>query len=181
MPEDLAPDELTVERAEELLEAGSNDRVLGVDPDIGFAGGGSGRSFGPYVQLGGGENGSAAGAPTSGAAAAVTGKPKTQSLLDGLTVDSVTLEEALRLLSLPRLVGVDTDGEEIVATHGRYGPYLKKGSDSRSLQSDGQLFTVTLEEARAIFAQPKAGRGAGRAGASLRELGPDPVTGRRCR
>jgi DNA topoisomerase-1 len=110
-------------------------------------------------------------------AGAGTGKPRTQSLLDGMTLDTVTLEDALRLLSLPRVVGVDSDGEEIVATHGRYGPYLKKGADSRSLQNDDQLFTVTLEEARAMFAQPKPGRGSARSAAALRELGPDPVTG----
>nr|MDQ6949661.1 DNA topoisomerase I [Actinomycetota bacterium] len=121
----------------------------------------------------------AAAAGTAGVAAAAGaagGKPKTQSLLDGMTLETVTLDDALRLLSLPRVVGVDADGEEIVATHGRYGPYLKKGADSRSLQNDAQLFTVTLEEARAIFAQPKPGRAA-RSAAALRELGPDPASG----
>ncbi len=166
VPEDLPPDELTVAKSEELLGAGSSDRVLGVDPASGLQIVARAGRFGPYVQLGGGE-------ATNGSAAA---KPKTQSLLDGLTLDSVTLEEALRLLSLPRLVGVDADGDEIVATHGRYGPYLKKGTDSRSLASDAQLFTVTLDEARAIFAQPKAGRGSARSGAPLRDLGLDPVS-----
>ncbi|MDQ1417600.1 MAG: topoisomerase [Acidimicrobiaceae bacterium] len=179
VPEDLPPDELTVERAEELLGAGSNDRVIGVDPDSGLPVLARAGRFGPYVQLGDGSaegsgtNGKSAGAGAGAVAVAV--KPKTQSLLDGMTLDTVTLEEALRLLSLPRVVGLDVDGEEVVATHGRYGPYLKKGADSRSLVNDGQLFTVTLDEARAMFAQPKPGRSA-RTSASLRELGPDPAS-----
>jgi DNA topoisomerase-1 len=181
VPEDLPPDELTIERAEELFGAGSNDRVLGVDPESGSQVLARAGRFGPYVQLGGGEatNGSAASASASASAAASAsaGKPKTQSLLDGMTVETVTLEQALQLLSLPRVVGVDADGEVIEATHGRYGPYLKKGADSRSLQSDGQLFTVTLDEARAMFAQPKPGRSA-RSTAALRELGADPVSGK---
>ncbi|HEX3538943.1 MAG TPA: type I DNA topoisomerase [Acidimicrobiales bacterium] len=160
VPEDLAPDELTVERAEELLGAGSSERVIGVDPASGQPVMARAGRFGPYVQLGEG-NGT---------------KPKTQSLLAGMALETVTLEQALQLLSLPRVLGADTDGEVIEATHGRYGPYLKKGADSRSLEGDAQLFTVTLEEARALFAQPKPGRGA-RAAAALRDLGPDPVSG----
>ncbi|HEX3425642.1 MAG TPA: topoisomerase C-terminal repeat-containing protein, partial [Acidimicrobiales bacterium] len=160
MPEDLAPDELTVARAEELLGAGSSDRVIGPDPTTALPVLARAGRFGPYVQLGDSEG----------------SKPKTQSLLEGMALETVTLEQALQLLSLPRVLGADTDGEVIEATHGRYGPYLKKGTDSRSLANDGQLFTVTLEEARALFAQPKPGRGA-RSAAALRELGPDPVSG----
>jgi DNA topoisomerase-1 len=164
IPEDLPPDELTVEKAEELIHAGSTDRVIGTDPDSGLPVLVRAGRFGPYVQLGEADNG--------------TGKPRTASLLQGMDPASLTLENALRLLTLPRVVGVDpNDGEEIVAQNGRYGPYLKKGNDSRSLASEDQLFTVTLEEAVAIFAQPKTRRGQGSA-AALRELGPDSATGR---
>jgi DNA topoisomerase-1 len=161
VPEDMAPDELTVARATELLGAGSSDRVIGNDPTSSLPVLARAGRFGPYVQLGEG-NGA---------------KPKTQSLLEGMDLDSVTLEQALQLLSLPRMLGADVDGEAIEATHGRYGPYLKKGSDSRSLDNDAQLFTVTLDQARALFAQPKPGRAGARSAAPLRELGPDPVSG----
>ncbi len=95
-----------------------------------------------------------------------------------MTTESVTLEEALRLLSLPRLVGTDPEsGAEITAQNGRYGPYLKKGTDSRSLTSEEQLFTVTLDEALEIYAQPKQrGRRTAAATPPLRELGTDPAT-----
>jgi DNA topoisomerase I len=92
-----------------------------------------------------------------------------------MSPETVTLEDALRLLTLPRTVGTAPDGEEIQALNGRYGPYLKKGSDSRSLPSEDALFTTTLDEALAIFAQPKQ-RGRRAAAAPLKELGPDPVT-----
>ena len=87
------------------------------------------------------------------------------------------LDDALRLMSLPRVVGVDDDGVEITAQNGRYGPYLKKGTDSRSLESEDQIFSITLDEARAIYAQPKQ-RGRAAAKPPLAELGPDPVSGR---
>jgi DNA topoisomerase-1 len=161
VPEDMAPDELTVARATELLGAGSSDRVIGNDPTSSLPVLARAGRFGPYVQLGEG-NGA---------------KPKTQSLLEGMDLDSVTLDQALQLLSLPRMLGADIDGEEIEATHGRYGPYLKKGSDSRSLDNDAQLFTVTLDQARALFALPKPGRAGARSAAPLRELGADPVSG----
>src|SRR3954464_13284501 len=102
-------------------------------------------------------------------------KARTGSLFQSMSIDSVTLDQALQLVSLPRVVGVDEDGQEITAQNGRYGPYLKKGTDSRSLETEDQLFDVTLEAARAIFAQPKQRRGA-RAAANLRELGTDPAT-----
>jgi DNA topoisomerase-1 len=92
-----------------------------------------------------------------------------------MSPETVTLEDALQLLTLPRTVGAAPDGEEIQALNGRYGPYLKKGSDSRSLDSEGKLFTVTLDEALALFAQPKQ-RGRRAAAAPLKELGADPVT-----
>ena len=104
-------------------------------------------------------------------------KPRTGSLLASMDLETVDLEQALRLMSLPRVVGTDEDGVEITAQNGRYGPYLKKGTDSRSLESEDQIFTVTLDEARAIYAQPKQ-RGRAAAKPPLAELGPDPVSGR---
>jgi DNA topoisomerase-1 len=105
-------------------------------------------------------------------------KPRTASLLKSMALDTVTLEDALRLLTLPRTIG-ELDGEPITAQNGRYGPYVKKGTDSRSLESEEQLFTLTLAEAKELFAQPKA-RGRGRAAATppLRELGDDPASKR---
>ena len=101
--------------------------------------------------------------------------PRTASLFASMAPETVTLEDALRLLTLPRTVGAAPDGEEIQALNGRYGPYIKKGTDSRSLESEDKLFTVTLDEALAIFAQPKQ-RGRRAAAAPLKELGADPVT-----
>jgi DNA topoisomerase-1 len=94
-----------------------------------------------------------------------------------MSIDTVTLEQALQLMSLPRMVGIDVDGVEITAQNGRYGPYLKKGTDSRSLQSEDQIFSITLEEARAIYAQPKQ-HGRATAKPPLKDLGPDPASGR---
>jgi DNA topoisomerase-1 len=101
-------------------------------------------------------------------------KPRTASLLKAMDLDSVTLDEALRLLTLPRTVG-EIDGEPVTVQNGRYGPYAKKGADSRSLESDEQLFTLTLDQARELFAQPKPRGRAARAAAAppLRELGED--------
>ena len=104
-------------------------------------------------------------------------KPRTASLPAALQARQPTLEEALRLLSLPRVVGVAEDGEEITAQIGRYGPYIAKGKETRSLETDEQTFTVTLEEALALLAQPKQ-RGRRAAAEPLRELGKDPVTGK---
>src|SRR6266568_3427247 len=141
VPEDLAPDELTVAKAEELLARPSGDRVLGVDPGGGLTIVAKAGRFGPYVtEL----------LPDD---APKSAKPRTGSLFKGMDTSTVTLEEALRLLSLPRTVGTDpADGVEITALNGRYGPYLKKGTDSRSLLSEDALFTVGLEEALALFA-----------------------------
>jgi DNA topoisomerase-1 len=165
IPEDLPPDELTLEKAIELLEAPSSDRVLGEDPETGLPVIARTGRYGPYVQLGEMAEGSKE-------------KPKTASLFKTMSLDTITLDDALRLLSLPRVVGVDpSDGVEITAQNGRYGPYLKKGSDSRSLETEEQIFTVTLEDALRIFAEPKRRRGQA-ARLALRELGPDPVTGR---
>ncbi|MDA8366040.1 MAG: DNA topoisomerase, partial [Actinomycetota bacterium] len=163
IPDDLAPDELTVERATELLDAPSSDRVLGTDPETGLDVWVRAGRFGPYVQLG---------EVTEGG-----DRPRTSSLFASMSPASMTLDQALDLLSIPRTVGVDPDdGQEIIALNGRFGPYLKKGNDSRSLAAEEQLLTVTVDEARALFAQPKTGRGRA-AKPPLRELGPDPESG----
>jgi DNA topoisomerase-1 len=163
IPEDLSPDELTIERAEAMLEAPSGDRELGTDPDSGEPIYVKAGRFGPYVQ---------AGEIAEGAA-----KPRTASLFASMSPATLTYEQALELLSIPRVVGADpSSGEEITALNGRYGPYLKRGTDTRSLTSEEQLLTVGLDEALAVFAQPKARRGRAAAG-PLRELGADPETG----
>ena len=104
-------------------------------------------------------------------------KPRTGSLFASMSIDDVTLEQALQLMSLPRVVGTDVDGVEITAQNGRYGPYLKKGTDSRSLESEDQIFSITVEEARAIYAQPKQ-RARAAAKPPLKDLGADPASGR---
>ncbi|MBI4900332.1 MAG: type I DNA topoisomerase [Actinobacteria bacterium] len=165
VPEDLPPDELTAEYAQELLDRPATaERELGVAPDTNLPVGAKDGRYGPYVTEVLPE-----GAPK-------TQKPRTGSLFASMSVDSVTLEDAMRLLSLPRTVGVAPDGEPITAQNGRYGPYLKKGTDSRSLTSEDQIFDVTLDEALAIYAQPKQ-RGRAAAAAPLKELGNDPATG----
>jgi DNA topoisomerase-1 len=164
VPEGVAPDELTMELAAELLERGPEEgRLLGQDRATGLPVTVRDGRYGPYVQLGELEAGSKV-------------KPKRASLFKQMQPDTVTLEEAVKLLSLPRVVGVDEDGMEIVASPGRFGPYLKKGEETRSLSSEDQLLTITLEEARAIFAQPKRGRGRA-APEPLAELGVHPDTG----
>ncbi|WP_031020068.1 type I DNA topoisomerase [Streptomyces sp. NRRL S-1314] len=167
IPADLAPDELTVELAEELLAKPSGDFELGTDPATGHTIVAKDGRYGPYVTEVLPE-----GTPKTGKNAV---KPRTASLFKSMSLDTVTLDDALKLMSLPRVVGVDADGQEITAQNGRYGPYLKKGTDSRSLQSEEQLFTITLEEALAIYAQPKQ-RGRAAAKPPLKELGTDPVS-----
>jgi DNA topoisomerase-1 len=164
IPVDLAPDELTPAKAEELLaKGGGGPRDLGADSTTGLTVLVLNGRFGPFVQLGEQEPGS-------------KDKPPRASLFASMEPDTVTLEEALQLLSLPRVVGVDTDGEEITAQNGRYGPYIKKGTDSRSIDSEDQLFSVTLPEAQAIFAQPKQRRGRV-AKPPIADLGPHPESG----
>ena len=162
VPDDVAPDELTLTKAQELLAAGAEDgRELGTDPASGHTIVAKNGRFGPYVTEVLPEDSKA--------------KPRTGSLLKSMQLETIGLDDALKLLSLPRIVGADPEGNEITAQNGRYGPYLKKGTDSRSLESEDQIFDVTLEQALAIFAEPKR-RGA-RATAPLRELGPDPASG----
>ena len=166
VPDDIAPDELTVEKAEELFNQPNGDVLLGTDPDTGREMVAKAGRFGPYVtEL------LPEGAPASA-------KPRTASLLKSMALDTVTLDDALKLLTLPRVLG-ELDGEQVTVQNGRYGPYAKKGSDSRSLESEDQLFTLTLAEAKELFAQPKArGRRTGAAAPPLRELGEDPATGK---
>jgi DNA topoisomerase-1 len=165
VPEDLPPDELTVEKALELLAnpAGA-ERELGTDPATGHRLVAKTGRFGPYVTEVLPED-----APKSK-------KARTSSLFKSMDTDTVTLDDALRLLTLPRVVGVDPQsGDEITAQNGRYGPYLRKGSDSRSIDDEEKLLTMSLDEALAIYAQPKTrGRAAANPG---REVGEDPATG----
>ncbi len=165
LPADLPPDELTVERARELIDKGAGGpRELGTDPESGETVLVLTGRFGPFVQLGVLEEGSKA-------------KPPRASLFKSMDPDTVDLETALRLLSLPRVVGADAEGNEITAQNGRYGPYLKKGTDSRSLETEEQLFTVTLAEAESIFAQPKRGRNQ-KTKPPIQEFGESPDTGK---
>jgi DNA topoisomerase-1 len=166
VPEDIAPDELTVEKAEELFSQPNGDVHLGTDPSSGREVVAKAGRFGPYVtEL----------LPEDAPASA---KPRTGSLLKSMSLDTVTLDDALKLLSLPRTLG-ELDGEPVTVQNGRYGPYVKKGTDSRSLESEDQMFTLTLAEAKELFAQPKTrGRRTGAAAPPLRELGEDPASGK---
>lgn len=179
VPEELAPDELTVEKARELLETQpEGDQVLGTDPVAGTQIVARNGRYGPYVTevLPDPEIDTSLSQAAQKRALAAAPKPRTGSLFKSMSLQSVTLDDALMLLSLPRLVGTDPEtGTEITAQNGRYGPYLKKGTDSRTLASEEALFTTTLDEALAIYAQPKRGRGATSA-PPLRELGDDPTS-----
>jgi len=181
LPEDLAPDEVTADVAEELFgqAADGGENELGVDPDTGNIIVARDGRYGPYVT----EVLPTPDAPEEGAAApkkaAKAAKPRTASLFKSMSLDTVDLPAALRLLSLPRVVGVDpADGGEITAQNGRYGPYLKKGTDSRSLTDEEALFTVTLDEALALYAQPKTRGRSAAAAPPLREVGTDPAGGK---
>ncbi len=181
IPDDLAPDELDLAKALELLEAPDGDRELGVDPESGLTIYAKAGRFGPYVQLG--EMPESVGTKKL----KPEDKPRTASLFKTMTVDRLTLDEALQLLALPRVVGEDpADGGQILAMNGRYGPYLRKDvtdaegitkSDTRSLETEEQIFEVDLPRALQILAEPKRRRGQGAAG-PLRELGVDPASGK---
>jgi len=179
VPEDLAPDELTIAKARELLETqAEGDLVLGEDPATGTTIVAKNGRYGPYVTelLPEPELDPDLTAAAKKKALAALPKPRTGSLLSTMQLATMTLADALRLLSLPRVVGMDPEsGDTITAQNGRYGPYLKKGTDSRTLPTEDSMFDVTLAEALAIYAQPKRGRG-GSAAAPLRELGEDPVS-----
>jgi DNA topoisomerase-1 len=211
LPDDLPPDELTIDFAEKLFATPQEGRKLGVDPLTGHDIVAKEGRFGPYVTeilpepepeptppepdivpVPSGNDGDGGGgvktavkkaaakkAPAKKAAAkkATGPKPRTGSLLKSMDLATITLEDALKLLSLPRVVGVDPESkEEILAQNGRYGPYLKKGTDSRSLADEDQMFTVTLEEALKIYAEPKRRGRQGEAKPPLRELGVDPIS-----
>jgi DNA topoisomerase I len=206
VPESLAPDELTLEKAAELLAAPKGDRVIGTDPVSGLTIFAKAGRFGPYVQLGDADSlqaaaqavadSEAAAVATAALAAEAAGKkvkapkkakkvvaekPKAASLFKTMTLDAISLDEALQLLSLPRAVGVDpADSVLIEASNGKFGPYLRKGTDSRSLTAEEQLLTITLEEALEIYSKPKErrGRGQGPATPPLAELGPDITSGK---
>lgn len=193
IPEDLAPDELTPAKAQELIDAPvAGDRVLGENPENGKLIIVKDGRYGPYVQevdppepemsTVDDETGEVIDLPEPapkkrGAKKEVAPKPRTASLFKSMSVDTVDLETALQLLDLPRVVGADPEsGDVITAQNGRYGPYLKKGTDSRTLTSEQQLFDITLEEALAVYAQPKYGaRGASSA---LKEFDADPTSGK---
>ena len=164
IPDNLPPADLTVEHALELLSMPKGGKPLGDDPATGQTVYVMSGRYGPYVQLGEIDE-------------APDGKPKRSSLFAGMDPYTVTLDEALQLLSLPRVVGTAPDGEEVVAQNGKFGPYLTKGSDSRSLGAEPELFTVTLDEALKLFAEPKR-RGRAAPKPPLAELGPDPVSGK---
>jgi DNA topoisomerase I len=165
VPDDLPPDELTLDKAKELLaNPAGEEKELGVHPDTGLRVVAKSGRYGPYVTEQLPED-----APKSA-------RPRTGSLFASMSLDTVSLDDAVMLLSLPRVVGTDAEGVEITAQNGRYGPYLKRGTDSRSLTSEDQLLSITLDEALAIYAQPKQ-RGRAAAAPPLKELGPDPVSG----
>jgi len=163
LPDDIAPDELTQERVAELLSAPSSDRSLGPDPETGHTIMVKAGRYGPYVSMVLPEGSDE--------------KPPTASLFASMTPETLTLEQARQLLTLPRAVG-ELDGEKVEARNGRYGPYLSKGTDSRSLDAEEKLFTVSLDEAKALFAQPKRRGRRGAAAPPLKELGADPGTGK---
>jgi DNA topoisomerase-1 len=165
IPDGLAPDEVTVAKAIELIDQQNRgDKIFGTDPETGLTVYGRTGRFGPYIQLGEQEEGSKE-------------KPKRASLLKSMTIDELGLEDALRLLSLPRIVGTDPDGVEIVALNGRYGPYIQRGDDRRSLESEDQLFSIEVDDAMKLLAEPPRRRGQAPA-SDLKELGKDPVSGK---
>jgi DNA topoisomerase-1 len=164
IPNDLAPDELSVEKAIELIDTqNAGDKIFGTDPQTGLTVYGKTGRFGPYVQLGEQEEGSKE-------------KPKRASLFKSMSLDELGLDDALKLLSLPRTVGTDPEGVEILALNGRYGPYIQRGDDRRSLENETQLFSLDVEEALKILAEPPRRRGQRRS-STLREIGTDPVSG----
>ncbi|HEX5739993.1 MAG TPA: topoisomerase C-terminal repeat-containing protein, partial [Pilimelia sp.] len=155
VPEGLAPDELTPGKVDELFVGGNGERDLGSHPETGEPVVLKSGRFGPYVSSG----------------------DRNASLLRSQSPEELTLEQALQLLALPRVLGAGPDGAEVVAAAGRYGPYVKKGDDYRSLDSEEKIFTVTLDEALALLAAPKA-RQRREAKPPLREMGNDPLTER---
>jgi DNA topoisomerase-1 len=179
VPDGLAPDELTLEKAKELLAQPSGTRELGIDPNTGFQIVAKTGRYGPYV--------TEIVPEPEPEINPKTGKPKrkkksetaakTASLFSTMSLDTITHEDALKLLSLPRILGTNDKGEEITVQNGRYGPYLRAGTDSRTLTSEDQIFAITLPEALEIYSKPKERR-RGVAKPPLKDFGPDPVTGK---
>ena len=163
VPDDLVPDELTVERAEELLEQPSSDRSLGADPETGHEIVVRTGRYGPFVTEVDEDS---------------KEKPRTASLFESMSPETVTLEDALRLLSLPRVLGTAPDGEEVTARSGRYGPYVQRGKETRSLEREEQIFQITLGKALELLSQPKQRGRRGAPKPPLRELGEDALTGK---
>ena len=164
IPDGTVPDELTIERCIEIIET-PKERKLGDDPASGLPVFVKNGRFGPYVQLGEHDDEHEI-------------KPKMASLFQTMTIERITLDDALELLSLPRVVGVDPNtGEEITAQNGKFGPYIKRGEDSRSIENEELLLTIELGEALRILAEPKRRRGQAVKG-PLKEVGPDPDSGR---
>ena len=183
LDDSLAPDELTLEVAEQRFATPQEGRVLGVDPATGHKIVAKDGRYGPYVTEilpePPTEDESAAPAKKAKKSAASKVKPRTGSLLRSMSLETVTLDDALKLLALPRVVGTDPQsGEEITAQNGRYGPYLKRGTDSRSLSSEDQIFSIELDEALKLYAEPKRRGRQAAAAPPLRELGADPATGK---
>ncbi|WP_448003697.1 type I DNA topoisomerase [Agromyces bauzanensis] len=191
LPQDLAPDELTEAKARELIEAPvQGDRVLGANPANGKQVVVKDGRFGPYVTEVEPEPEAAeasvdaatgevieAPKPKRGAKKAAAVKPRTASLFKSMQVEEIDLDTALRLLDLPRVVGADPEsGDEITAQNGRYGPYLKKGAETRTLPSEDAIFEIDLAGALELLAQPKYG--ARRASSALKEFDADPVSGK---
>jgi DNA topoisomerase-1 len=165
VPDDLPPDELTLEKAKELLANPAGEEIqLGVHPETGLEIVAKNGRYGPYVTEVLPED------------AKKSDRPRTGSLFKSMTIDTISLDDAVKLLSLPRVVGHDAEGVEITAQNGRYGPYLKKGTDSRTITSEEQLLTITEDEALAIYAQPKQ-RGRRAAAPTHKEMGNYPTTG----
>ncbi len=176
LPDDLPPDELTPEIAEKLFATPQEGRSLGTDPETGHEIVAKEGRFGPYVTeiLPEPEEGE-----TKKSSKAKKPKPRTGSLFKSMSIEDITLDDALKLLSLPRVVGTDPEsGEEITAQNGRYGPYLKKGTDSRSLATEEQIFEITLEEALKLYAEPKRRGRQAAAKPPLKEFGNDPASGK---
>ena len=180
LSDEITPDELSLELAETLFATPQEGRVLGVDPETGHEVVARDGRYGPYVTEVLPPPPDDDGGVTAKKGKKPTGpKPRTGSLFGSMDLQTVTLEDALKLLSLPRWVGVDPQsGEEITAQNGRYGPYLKRGTDSRSLASEDQIFDIALDEALKIYAEPKRRGRQGAATPPLRELGTDPASGK---
>src|SRR5699024_7218483 len=185
---------LTSEVATEMIEtAGPSERPLGTDPDTGYELVAKDGRYGPYVtqiipelteeQIQAHKDAQPDEYYKNGRKKPKKPpkkpKPKTGSLLKGMEIATMTLDDARKILSLPRSLGTAADGEEITAQNGRFGPYMRKGSDSRSLESEEQLFTITLAEAEEIYSKPKQRRGRGQAKPPIAEFGNDPSSGKK--